>query len=717
MKEGQVNEAKYNAYKYIRTYDELIDAVKRKLISCPIKADSKFSSGDLWYDLKVGHVKIKRTLEPVAAMVARKAKASLPRAIRRALREAKRKRRQTTQMVMFIDDARASNRGIENVWSKVTDYDVSTENPQVKDRSAPTITDDELTSRLRELYYRLNSGNFDDVSKQARVGTLADMVKKTKAAADGTSDEYMNSLLGHVAANAILGEEKTIHDSLSQEFSLIAAGEVVCGKVTPRNDAEARASAEWAEHWLPSLKKEVKALFDMGTFELVRRSDMQKLGKKTKKMKNVYKIKVNRDNEIDKYKTRMVVQGFSLLPNDEYYDSYSSVIAAGNTRMLMYIATQTGEDLSMADVGNAYLEAELPEDEVVFVEQHPDTAVDGYPPKDWVLRLKKCLYGLPQAGRGFQRVYTKMMMDLGFQRSSAEDCLFVYHHPKHGRIMCSNYVDDLICLTKSKFLRDWWRSNLTKHFAKVTFEDSLDYILGIKINRGVDENGNRYLELDHQASIEKLAEQAGVGPNYRRVTSPMDHATKLRRKPKDDDGSDADDKFTPPYSYPSVLGGIMYLANLSRPDLVTAVHKLSRYVSNPSAEHYRALTRVIAFSYQTRDRFLRYTQAEEEDDPFRLFSASDASYADCADTGRSTIGRCQWMGKKCTGLINWKSSLPKTAANSTAESELQAAAECVKDIVYTRVLLHDMGYAQEGSTRIQIDNLSLIHISEPTRPY
>ena len=141
--------------------DELIDAVKRKLISCPTKADSKFSSGDLFYDLKVGHVKIKRTLEPVAAMVARKAKAPLPRAIRRALKEAKRKRRQTTQMVMFIDDARALNRGIKDVWSKVTDYDVSTENPQVKDRSAPTITDDELTSRLRELYYRLNSGNFD----------------------------------------------------------------------------------------------------------------------------------------------------------------------------------------------------------------------------------------------------------------------------------------------------------------------------------------------------------------------------------------------------------------------------------------------------------------------------------------------------------------------------------------------------------------------------
>ena len=87
-------------------------------------------------------------------------------------------------------------------------------------------------------------------------------------------------------------------------------------------------------------------------------------------MKNVRKIKVTRDGDIDKYKTRMVVQGFSLLPNDEYYDSYSSVIGAGNTRTLMYIATQTGEELSSADVGNAFLEADLPEDEVVFVEQH-----------------------------------------------------------------------------------------------------------------------------------------------------------------------------------------------------------------------------------------------------------------------------------------------------------------------------------------------------------
>ena len=375
--------------------------------------------------------------------------------------------------------------------------------------------------------------------------------------------------------------------------------------------------------------------------------------------------------------------------------------------MLMYISTQTGEELSSADVGNAYLEADLPEDEVVFVEQHPDTEVEGYPRSEWVLQLKKCIYGLPQAGRGYQRKYTKLMLSLGFKQVSAEGCMFVKHDPEHGRIMCSNYVDDLICLTGSKVLRDWWRKELTTHFRKVTFEDRLDYILGIRVDQGIDSNGKRYLELNHQLAIEKLAASAGVDDNTRHYSTPMDHSGKsaLRKKTPDED---TDTSYTPPFEYASVLGGIMYLANLTRPDLVTAVNKLSRYVQNPSSKHHRALHRVIAFAYQTRDRFLRYTEADPDDDPFRLYSASDSSYADCPDTGRSTIGRCHWMGKKCSGLIDWKSSLPKTAAASTTEAELQAASECVKDIVYTRLLLYDLGYPQVGSTRVLIDNNACI---------
>ena len=154
----------------------------------------------------------------------------------------------------------------------------------------------------------------------------------------------------------------------------------------------------------------------------------------------------------------------------------------------------------------------------------------------------------------------------------------------------------------------------------------------------------------------------------------------------------------------------MYISNISRPDLVTAVNKLCRYASDPSHAHYRALFKVITFAYQTRDRYLRYTQSEDTEgaDPFRLYAASDSSYADCIDTGRSTIGRALWMGSKTRGLIDWKSTVPSNVAMSTTQAELQAASEASKDIIYRRALLYELGYEQDGSTRLYVDNNSCI---------
>ena len=62
------------------------------------------------------------------------------------------------------------------------------------------------------------------------------------------------------------------------------------------------------------------------------------------------------------------------------------------------------------------------------------------------------------------------------------------------------------------------------------------------------------------------------------------------------------------------------------------------------------------------------------------------------------------MGKKCSGLIDWKSSLPQQVAQNTTEAEIQAAGECVKDIYFYRALLYDLGYPQVGSSRILMDS-------------
>merc|ERR1712153_122206 len=101
----------------------------------------------------------------------------------------------------------------------------------------------------------------------------------------------------------------------------------------------------------------------MGTWEWARRDEMTKSGKRPKGMKTVYKYKVTDTGEIERAKVRIVVQGFSLIPGSEYHESYSSVLANANLRILLYISSQTGERMSIADVGNAYLEADLDPDE------------------------------------------------------------------------------------------------------------------------------------------------------------------------------------------------------------------------------------------------------------------------------------------------------------------------------------------------------------------
>ena len=646
MKENNKEDQKlrYLEYKSIKTPKDYLEFVKQK----------KISKSDMVYDLQKGYVKITQFPTDTAF--------NLVYGITHGV-----KQQSLSQMAKRLGRK---------------------DHPLMKKESP------EVVQNMFDFYH---DGLNDDID-------LTEIINQSKAN-DSNSKERIKLLAKHVYAHAITGIQGTEHERLSKHFALEMAREIVCGKVTPGNDREAKASTDWDDFWKPALQKEISALWDMGTFKYVPRSVMVKQGKRPKKTKVVYKIKKNAEGQIDRAKCRLVVQGFSLIHNNEYYESFSSVLSHANMRMLLYISAQTGETISSADVGNAFLEAPL--DDVVYVEQHPEFDDPKYPRDEYVLQLKKCLYGLPQAGREYQRVYDKMMKRLGFVQIDAEDCLYVKNDPKHGRIICGNYVDDLLCLTHSTYLRDEWRTALKKEFAKVTFEDDMDFILGIKIKRGKDKLGRNFVELDHQVAIEKVAEAAGIDDAFKPVLTPMSHSIKLHKKTE---GEDDESLYVPKYEYARVLGGIMYVANVSRPDLITGVNKLSRYVTNPSHTHYKVLTKLVAHAYQTRDRCLRYTQVphDQEHDPFRLRAASDSSYADCPDTGRSTIGGCLWMGTETNGLIDWRSAMPKTVAQSTAEAEVQAAIETTKDILYTRELLLGLGYPQIGSTRILVDATAAI---------
>ena len=129
--------------------------------------------------------------------------------------------------------------------------------------------------------------------------------------------------------------------------------------------------------------------------------------------------------------------------------------------------------------------------------------------------------------------------------------------------------------------------------------------------------------------------------------------------------------------------------------------------------HCQALKRLVKYLWTTKHVALRYNSGSQN--PFRLTAASDASFGDCEDTKRSTLGWCQWLGDKPNGLISWGSRIGKNVALSTTESEVQAALELLKDILWTRDFLSEIGYRQTGSTRIYEDNNGCIGQAAATK--
>ncbi|XP_071738902.1 secreted RxLR effector protein 161-like [Rutidosis leptorrhynchoides] len=134
-----------------------------------------------------------------------------------------------------------------------------------------------------------------------------------------------------------------------------------------------------------------------------------------------------------------------------------------------------------------------------------------------------------------------------------------------------------------------------------------------------------------------------------------------------------------PTLYRSLAGALQYLT-FTRPDISYAVQQICLFMHDPREQHLHALKRILRYIQGTTDLGLQLYASS----PTNLVAYSDADWAGCPTTRRSTSGYCVFLGNN---LLSWSSKRQLTPSRSSAEAEYRGVANTVAETCWIRNLL------------------------------
>ena len=130
------------------------------------------------------------------------------------------------------------------------------------------------------------------------------------------------------------------------------------------------------------------------------------------------------------------------------------------------------------------------------------------------------------------------------------------------------------------------------------------------------------------------------------------------------------------------------------------INLLSRFLKTPTSRHFElAHSRVLKYLSGTVHFGIAFCRAEGN---WTLSAQADADLAGDKTTSRSTLGYFARMGTY--GCVSFHSTLERKICTSTQQAETYAVAACLRDVIWIRLLLSELGATQTNPTAIDCDN-------------
>lgn len=494
------------------------------------------------------------------------------------------------------------------------------------------------------------------------------------------------------AAGVADGEWNIVEDS--DDWEMVSIEEMAMASVIGGSEgleptyAEARRRPDWPK-WQEAIQKELDSLKANGTWELVERPDNANVVDS----KWVFRIKKNAAGEIEKYKARLVARGFTQIYGVDYYQTYAPVAKLSSFRLLLAVAARNGWPTDSFDFDSAYLNGELDDDEVVYMEQPPGHEFANR--HRYVLRLIKALYGLKQSARVWYNKLFAAFLELGFKRSEADHGVF-YKEIGKDLLVVAVHVDDCLATGSSAKLLEEFKGQINSKY-RMTDLGPAHWLLGIKVTRDLAE---RTISLSQHSYIDSIITRFNFN-DLKPVSTPMDANLALTKAQSPSSVSDIARMRNVPYR--EAVGSLMYAAMGTRPDIAFAVTTLAQFSDNPGWVHWEAVKRVFKYLLGTRDLELVYGRKENE-----LTGYVDADGA--SQEHRRAISGYVFLVDG--GAISWSSKKQELVTLSTAEAEYVAATHAAKEVIWLRRLIGEVFGAIPNPTTLFSDSQSAIALTK-----
>ncbi len=310
-----------------------------------------------------------------------------------------------------------------------------------------------------------------------------------------------------------------------------------------------------------------------------------------------------------------------------------------------------------------------------------------------VLKLNKSLYGLKQAGREWNKLFTNVLTQFGFIQCPDEECLLVYSK-RHVYIAIAIHVDDIAGITNDSNEIKRLLNYLNRRF-KTKYLGEIQHYLNIKISKDKD-----HTYLSQASYFTEITRKFGFNDSNPKYT-PMETNFKI---------PELENYTNDITEYQSRIGSVMYATTHTRPDLSFTNCYLSRYLHAPPKAAFDATKRLLQYINFTKNYGLKYSGKLTHGTKLTITGYTDSDWAGNAIDRSSTGGYIFYINNN---PITYRSYKQRSTAKSATEAEYITLSEATSELIWIKKILNhlQMGYHtptlhidNEGARKLSLNN-------------